>query len=143
MKQPTAPLRPVTLVLNNIELILTLIGLLAILVMPRLLGKRDTLYVMAVTATFVGTLQGILLWTVHQRQRAIRRETIAAVRLMMQDMVKNQLSVIMTSTHLASKAPEKGEYAERVNRSVQDISLALDTLSEESLTRWENRYRNH
>ena len=116
--------------LNNIELVLTLVGLIVILVVPRLLGSDNPWYVMALTATIVGVLHGLIFWVVRRRQRLVRQQTIGSVRLMMQDLVKNHLSVILTSTFLASRNPaDNPVYVTRINDTVEAISSAQARIS--------------
>jgi hypothetical protein len=133
------PLR--THVLNNIELILSAAGVLVVLVVPPLItgGVDDLWRVTAVVALVVGVLHGCIFWAIRRRQRYVRQQAFTEMRAMLQDVVRNHLAVI----RLYSTMPDKGARATaKIDASVQEITHALDHLSEESLARWLCRYRD-
>ncbi len=126
--------------LKNLELILTAAGLLIILVAASLATQSNRWPVAAVTATVVGVIHGILFWLVRRRQRMIREQALRDVRAMLQDVVKNQLMVIQANVHMATRAPDSDKYVGRINTTVGDISAALDSISDEALTSWQQKY---
>lgn len=123
--------------LDNLELILSLVGLLVIWSIPSFVFRgHDIWKVTAATAITVGLLHGVIFWLVRRRQRKVRRESIKELQMMLRDVVNNQLTIIMAS---ASRPDPKS--VERVQNSVQRISDLLNTLSEESLSGWKERYK--
>ena len=124
-------------ILDNIELILSGAGLIVIWLVPSFViyGRYDIWRVTALTAITVGLLHGVIFWLIRRRQRQVREEAIKEMRLMLRDIINNQLTIIMAS---ASQSETKN--VERVTRSIQRISELLETLSEESLRAWKSRY---
>jgi hypothetical protein len=130
----------ITLFVTNLPVFLIGIDLLAIAVVPHLFGDHDPWYVTAIIATVLGTVHALIFWFIQEQQRSARRQAIAEVRMMMQDQIKNQLSIIVTSTYLVTRSHDSAVYVDRINSVVDNISTGLDSLSEESLTEWHRRY---
>jgi hypothetical protein len=87
-------------ILNNIELLLSGIGLLVIWLVPSLVvrGQYDIWKATAVTAIAVGLIHGFIFWLIRRRQRIVRQEAIREIRLMLSDMINNELTIIMAGS---------------------------------------------
>lgn len=129
--------------LANIELWLSGLGVLVIVSVPSLLLSESGPYwqVMALTATLVGILHGIIFWLIRRRQREVRRQAIAEIRGMLSDVVNNQLTVILANMSDVKTASQRAPL-ENVRVAVERISTLLDSLSEESLRTWQTRYKS-
>jgi len=127
--------------LRNIELWLSGVGLIIIFTIPSLLlGKSDgTWHVMAITAVLVGVLHGVIFWLVRRRQRAIRLQVLTDISGMLHDVVNNQLTVIAASLSTASAVSPQTSL-DNVRGAVERIAALIDSLSEESLQRWQAHY---
>jgi uncharacterized protein HemX len=123
--------------LDNIELILSFAGLLVILFVPWLFFPNpDVLWsAAAITAIVVGILHGVIFWFIRRRQRHVREQAIEEIKLMMQDIVNNQLFVIS-----ANAAKLDAERVHRVQDSISKVSELVNTLSEESLSDWKTSH---
>jgi hypothetical protein len=126
--------------IDNFQVSLIAVGTLAAALVPHLFGDHDPWYITAVVTVVVGAILVAIFLLMRQRQRCARQEAIAEVRLMLQDQIKNQLSIIMTNTYMATRSHDHDLYVSRINETVGDISTKLDDLSEESLTRWQQHY---
>lgn len=126
-------------ILNNIELVLSGAGLMVIVLVPLLLqpATDDLWAVAAITAVVVGVLHGIIFWLIRRRQRQMRAAAIAEIRLMLEDVVKNQLAIISLNAQLSGA---QARHQQRIETSIQQIEDALAHISEESLQRWQARY---
>lgn len=127
--------------LNNIELVLSAVGLAVIVLVPLLLQPTvDNLWaVAAMTAAVVGVLHGIIFWLIRRRQRQIRAAAIAEIREMLHDVVKNQLAIISLNAQLSGV---QSRHQQRIETCIGRIEDALNHISEESLQRWQAQYEN-
>lgn len=130
--------------LDNVELWLSGAGLLVILLVPSLAAggaPHSTTYwaVMAVTALIVGVLHGMIFWLIRRRQRRLRAEAIAELRVMLRDRINNELTTLLS--HLDDANAGDLHLVERIRGSTQSIADLLSALSEESLTDWRTRYQ--
>jgi uncharacterized membrane protein (Fun14 family) len=134
--------------LNNIELILTAVGIGVILLSgfvasPSAFSLETAT---AVSATLVGVIHGILFWLLRRRQRQVRREAIRQIREMLEDLGKNRLQTIKMSLYMVqARQPEQEERTrksfDRVYQILAEMSTLIDHISEESLADWRHRYR--
>ncbi len=82
---------------EHFELLLTTIGVvMAILIVPMELSRGEQ---GLVTATLVW-VQGLLIWAVHRHCWFRRRALVRKMRVMLQDRVNNQLTVILGATEM-------------------------------------------
>lgn len=126
--------------LRNLELILTLAGLLVIVGVTALaehLGA-ERWFATAIISVSVGVLHGLLFWIVRKRRRSVREAAIRDIRAMLSDIINNQLTVIEAAQGLGG-ANEKTVAS--ISDSVRVISDSLRSLSEESLRKWQSRYQ--
>lgn len=125
--------------INNIELILSAAGIVVIIVVPNILVSfvGDVWRIATVTATVVGVLHGIIFWLIRRRQRQLRAEAVKEIKAMLNEVVKDQLSIIMVNAQLAR--PEE-KRMQQIQQSVDRIVDSVDHLSQESLMRWQQVY---
>lgn len=124
--------------LRNIELWLSAAGLVVIAAAPRALGAsgNEVWRVAALTATGVGTLHGVIFWTVRRRERLHREAAITDARRMLQHIVNNQLMVVLGRITLAPGMREDIESLTEATQAIHRISGAINTLSGESVRDW-------
>lgn len=134
--------------LNNIELILTAVGI-GVILLSGFVASRSAFSLetaTAVSATLVGVIHGILFWLLRRRQRQVRREAIGQIREMIEDLGKNRLQTIKMSLYMVqARQPEQEERTrqsfDRVYQILAEMSTLIDHISEESLAGWRHRYR--
>lgn len=134
--------------LNNIELILTAVGI-GVILLSGFVASRSAFSLetaTAVSATLVGVIHGILFWLLRRRQRQVRREAIGQIREMLEDLGKNRLQTIKMSLYMVQiHQPEQEERTrksfDRVYQILAEMSTLIDHISEESLAGWRHRYR--
>lgn len=134
--------------LNNIELILTAVGI-GVILLSGFVASRSAFSLetaTAVSATLVGVVHGILFWLLRRRQRQVRREAIGQIREMIEDLGKNRLQTIKMSLYMVqARQPEQEERTrksfDRVYQILAEMSTLIDHISEESLAGWRHRYR--
>jgi uncharacterized membrane protein (Fun14 family) len=134
--------------LNNIELVLTAVGI-GVILLSGFVASRSAFSLetaTAVSATLVGVVHGILFWLLRRRQRQVRREAIRQIREMLEDLGKNRLQTIKMSLYMVqARQPEQEERTrksfDRVYQILAEMSTLIDHISEESLAGWRHRYR--
>ena len=134
--------------LNNIELVLTAVGI-GVILLSGFVASRSAFSLetaTAVSATLVGVVYGILFWLLRRRQRQVRREAIGQIREMLEDLGKNRLQTIKMSLYMVQiHQPEQEERTrksfDRVYQILAEMSTLIDHISEESLAGWRHRYR--
>lgn len=92
---------------------------------------------------FLFWLQGLLIWSVHRHAWFRRKALIEKMRMMLQDRVNNQLTVMLGVTEIRTRemtAAEKQDM-ETATTAARTVAHELDELSVESLRSWERRYR--
>jgi hypothetical protein len=123
------------------ELFLTTIGVvMAILIVPMELSRGEQ---GLVTATLVW-VQGFLIWAVHRHCWFRRRALVRKMRVMLQDKVNNQLTVMLGAAEMHGRSVGSVEGQGEIERAVlaaRTVSEELDQLSLESVRDWERRYR--
>lgn len=134
--------------LNNIELILTGVGLLLILLVGMIADQNGIPFWLAtaICAIGVGIIHGILFWLLRQRQRQVRQRAIAEIREMLEDLAKNRLATIKMSLHMVQlQQPEQeGQIQrkfDRVYEILQELTGIIDHISDESLVHWRHCYQ--
>jgi len=134
--------------LNNIELVLTAVGI-GVILLSGFVASRSAFSLetaTAVSATLVGVVHGILFWLLRRRQRWVRQEAIRQIREMLEDLGKNRLQTIKMSLYMVQiHQPEQEERTrksfDRVYQILAEMSTLIDHISEESLAGWRHRYR--
>lgn len=128
--------------IDNIELWLSGAGIAVIVGVPNLLAPTPGSFwkVAAITAIGVGLLHGVIFWVIRRRQRVIRRQSIDEIREMLGDVVKNKLAVI--DMYLPEDDGQQVVEAQLdgIRETIDQISLHIDTVSEESIKDWRTKY---
>lgn len=87
----------------------------------------------------------ITIWIYHRlltRGRSLRNEAIGEIQLMLKDQINSQLTVIESMSNLREIQQKEAHQArDYITKSVNTISASLNELSEDSLLRWQRRYR--
>ena len=139
MKTSTSVFRTIRSSLANyFELLLTAVGVLvAIALTCSELGRRQQ----GLAIVFLVWLQGVLVWAVHRHNWFQRRSFLKRLRLMLQDRVNTQLTVLVGAAELAmgDGRPVERDMEEAV-AAARAVALELEQLSPESLRSWELRY---
>ena len=124
---------------EHFELVLTVAGVLVAIALTLVgleLGRERQAFI------FLVWLQGFILWAIRRHSMLGRRRLLARLRVMLQDRVNNQLTVILTMTELGHQRLPAGDRGtvERVITAARSVSEELAHLSVESLRNWEARY---
>lgn len=126
--------------LEHFELFLTSAGVLVAIVLPftdLAQGDRRLAYV------FLVWLQGFLIWAVHRHAWFRRRALVEKMRLMLQDRVNNQLTVMLGAAEIRNRemTPDERQEMETATLAARTVASELENLSPESVRSWERRYR--
>lgn len=127
------------LLAEHFELLLTAAGVLLAVMLTFAQIDRGT---QGLALTFLVWLQGFLIWAVRRHSRLARLHLIRKLRLMLQDRVNNQLTVLVGVAELRSSAGSApaSQDVETALTAARAVSNELESLSLESLRRWEARY---
>ncbi|MFY9936184.1 MAG: hypothetical protein WAK33_04915 [Silvibacterium sp.] len=126
-------------ILRHLELVLSSVGIVVIFAVPMLFFRRPDLRweAAAITAAAVGVIHGIIFYAVRRRQRLIRRDTIREMQLVVDDIVRNQLTVIGLSAALARESSHTEgrleDWAERSINAAHEIGHQLKAIDSERL----------
>ena len=125
--------------LEHFELFLTTAGVvLAILLTFAELtrGERGIAFISLVW------LQGFMLWAVHRHAWFRQRALVRKMRVMLQDRVNNQLTVMLGVAEGRGRElnPEEQQDLHTAVLAARTVSLELENLSPESVRQWEQRY---
>ena len=95
--------------------------------------------------TFLVWMQGFLIWAVARHSRLARARLIRKLRVMLQDRVNTQLTVLVGVAELrGNEASSPGtDDVETALTAARSVALELERLSLESLRVWEDRYARH
>ena len=124
---------------EHFELVLTTAGVMLALTLTFAQLDQGT---RGLAFTFLVWLQGFLIWAVRRHSRLGRLRLVHQLRVMLQDRVNNQLTVLLGATELRahdSDAQTEGD-AETAMAAAQEVARELDSLSLETLRAWEARY---
>ena len=125
--------------LDYFELFLTTVGvIMAVLLMFAELsrGQQGIAFISLVW------LQGFLLWAVHRHAWFQRRALVDKLRVMLQDRVNNQLTIMLgaAETKGLGLPREEEQDLDTALLAARTVSHELENLSLESLRVWERRY---
>lgn len=89
--------------------------------------------------------QGLILWALRRHARLGREHLVRKLRLMLQDRVNNQLTVLvgLTDIHTHASPSEDHDDVELALTAARAVSREIEMLSIESLRSWEARYSQH
>lgn len=124
----------------HFELFLTAIGVILAIVLTFADMSRDE---RGLAQVFLIWLQGFLIWAVHRHAWFRRRALVDKMRLMLQDRVNNQLTVMLGVAEIRHRemTPTERQDMETATAAARTVAHELETLSMESLSSWERRYR--
>jgi len=91
---------------------------------------------------FLIWLQGFLIWAVHRHATLRRQALIEKMRLMLQDRVNNQLTVMLGMAEIRHRemTPDERQDLETATTAAKTVAHELETLSIQSLRSWERRH---
>lgn len=91
---------------------------------------------------FLIWLQGFLIWAVHRHATLRRQELIEKMRLMLQDRVNNQLTVMLGMTEVRHRemTPDERQDLETATAAARTVARELEALSIQSVRSWERRH---
>lgn len=123
---------------EHFELLLTTAGVLLSVALTFAQIDRGT---QGLALTFLVWLQGFLIWAVRRHSRLARARLIRKLRVMLQDRVNNQLTVLVGVAELHTRPDTtNAEDVETALAAARAVSQELEGLSLESLRVWERRY---
>lgn len=125
--------------LKYLELILSGAGILVILAVPLLFFHQTTYRweAAAIAATGVGVIHGVIFFIVRHRQRLVRQTTIREMQMVVEDIVRNQMTVVSLFAGLdvePATAAKQREWAQRSIDAAQEIGRRLNDINSEQLT---------
>ncbi len=127
-------------ILDNIELILSAVGVFLTFLVPTLWSGATFWKVAALTAAGTALLHGLIFWTIRRKQRQVRADHIGEIREMLQDVIRDQFAII----NMVVRDPSMHHVKEKtaiLDESMARIGHLVDTLNEESLTTWKGVYK--
>jgi hypothetical protein len=124
---------------EHFELLLTTVGVLVAITLTFSQLDRGT---QGLAFTFLVWLQGFLLWAVRRHSRFSRARLVRKLRVMLQDRVNNQVTVMLGVAELRGHEADsmKEEDVETALTAAREVARELEGLSLESLRAWEARY---
>jgi hypothetical protein len=137
--------------LENLELWLSSVGVAVVFVTPIVLLRRESSAAQnvdagtywrtaGITAVIVAVLHGVIFWGVRRRQRRVRADVLQQVRMMLSDVVNNDLQVITLGLSQHPEFVRERQALAKMEKAVRRITAAVDDVSEESLQSWRERY---
>lgn len=126
---------------DRTDIAFSLGSLVAVVLIPWLLVPAEHFWkAMAVTASVAACFHGFLVWTIYRRQKYLREQVIAEVRTVLQDDIKDKLAVINFALSIQDKEAFLRKELGEIKDLIDEMSLRLDTLTEESLDEWKKKH---
>jgi len=127
---------------EHFELVLTAVGVVLAVTLTFARLDQGT---KGLALTFLVWLQGFLIWAVRRHSRLARARLIRKLRVMLQDRVNNQLTVLVGVAELrgTERSSPDSEDIETALTAARAVSHELECLSLETLRHWEARYARH
>jgi hypothetical protein len=124
---------------EHFELLLTTAGVLLAVMLTFSQLDRGT---QGLAFTFLVWLQGFLIWAVRRHSRFARARLVRKLRVMLQDRVNNQVTVLLGVAELRGHEADSvnDEDVETAMAAAREVARELEGLSLESLRAWEARY---
>jgi hypothetical protein len=127
---------------DHFEATLAMVGVVvAIIATATVLIRGDA----GVALLFVVWFQGLILGAVWRHARLGREHLVRKLRVMLQDRVNNQLTVLVGLTDIHTQAPAGDSHGDvdLALTAARAVSREIEMLSIESLRSWEAQYRQH
>lgn len=131
------------ILLRQMELCLTLIGVVVVLAVALAFTGNDgpRWRAMALVATSVGVVHGIIFWSVRRHQRLMRRAALQRAQGLLNEIVANRLVLMEAISYLRDgERAHAREACAQISISVTALSDALLHVSHESLQGWSGHY---
>ncbi len=127
--------------LGRHEIMWTIIGFTICVIVPSVLAQYVTnIWILSASLTLsIAIFFVFIICLLRRHQHLVREETIHQTKQMLDDIVKNQLSIISVNVQLSR--PEK-QRLERINAAIEAICCTLDVMSDESLDCWQMKYQD-
>jgi cytochrome c biogenesis factor len=138
--QPSVPGEPrVNILLKHLEIILSVAGVIVVFTVSWLFfhAPYARWQAAAITAVAVGLLHGFIFYTVRLRQRQMRQSTIREMQIVVDDIVRNQMTVVSLSAQLIPSVPgsmQQREWAQRSIEAAHEIGRRLNEIDSERLS---------
>lgn len=132
--------------LDIIELFACASGLIVIWLAPIVAGPvpSNIWKIVAITTLLAGLTHGITVWLIRRRYARIRNEVITDIRLMLKDMINNQLTIIIMNSQMANALAESHTaQLQEIRDCAHKVSASLDELSYETLQQWKKKYEKN
>ena len=128
-------------VTEHFELFMTAVG---VLLTVRLVFSDLPPGQQGLAHAFLIWLQGFLIWAVHRHATLRRQALIDKMRLMLQDRVNNQLTVMLGMAEIGQRntTTDGRDDLEIATAAARTVAHELETLSIQSLRSWERRHPN-
>jgi hypothetical protein len=127
---------------DHFETVLATIGVVVAIVVTAvvMLGGDQ-----GVALIFVVWFQGLIFWAVRRHIRLGRELLIRKLRVMLQDRVNNQLTVLvgLTDIHTNAPGPDDQDDVAIALTAARAVSREIENLSVETLHSWEALYSEH
>jgi hypothetical protein len=125
--------------LEHFELFLTTVGVIMAVLLTFAELTRGQLGIAYIALIW---LQGFLLWAVHRHAWFQRRALVQKLRVMLQDRVNNQLTIMLGAAEPKGRSlsHEDARELDTALLAARAVSHELENLSLESLSHWERRY---
>jgi hypothetical protein len=125
---------------EHFELFLTAVGVFLTI---RLVFSDLPVGQQGLAHAFLIWLQGFLIWSVHRHATLRRQALIDKMRLMLQDRVNNQLTVMLGMAEIRNRemTADERQDLETATAAARTVAHELETLSIQSLRSWERRHR--
>lgn len=129
---------------DHFELVLTSAGVFVAIILMFSQIERG---IRGLALVFLVWLQGFLIWATRRHSRLARERLIRKLRIMLQDRVNNQLTVMVGVAELRGGVEqalaESHDDVETALLAARTVAQELEGLSLESLRTWEARYARH
>jgi uncharacterized membrane protein YraQ (UPF0718 family) len=129
----------VNVLLKHLEIILSVAGVIVVFTVSWLFfhAPYARWQAAAITAVAVGLLHGFIFYTVRLRQRQMRQSTIREMQIVVDDIVRNQMTVVSLSAQLVPSVPgsiQQREWAQRSIEAAHEIGRRLNEIDSERLS---------
>lgn len=114
--------------LENLELILTAVGVVVILCIFAIFRNMSPWRAAALCALAIGVVHGIIFYAVRSQQRKARNSAIRAIRYKLNDVIAEKFQLAM----LAAEFPNEG-WSYSANQALQEIESSLALIEAETL----------
>jgi uncharacterized membrane protein SirB2 len=134
-----AILRGMKHILQHIELTLTAAGVVVFVAVYILFRHLNPWKAAALCAVLVGIVHGLIFYSVRSAQREARKKNVFSIRAMLNNMVKNELSVVLYADGDSEEDWREDDWREQAQRAVWEIQARLNFIECDSFRTKLNR----